>query len=74
MKKLTKKHREKLSIAHNGLSWGKHTEEYKQKMSNSMKGMKNHMYGKTHTKKWKMEMSEKIKKISPRSLNNNCGG
>jgi len=41
----------------------KHTKQSKEKISKSMKGEKNHFYGKYHSEETKKIISEKMKKI-----------
>ena len=56
--KLSEETKQKLS-GENHPMWGKqHSEETKQKMSESKQGEKNHMYGKTHTEESKRKLRE----------------
>ena len=53
--KLSEETKQRLSEAHVGKT---HTEEHTQKMSEALRGEKNHMYGKTHMEETRQKMSE----------------
>lgn len=56
--KYSEEARRKLSISHMGKSNGPLTENHKQKIGDSQRGEKNHMYGKKHTKESREKMSK----------------
>ena len=58
-KVFSQKTKQKMSIAKKGIS---HTEEHKRKISDSLKGEKNHFYGKSHNEESRKKMSESLKK------------
>lgn len=59
----TEEHKIKIGVSNVGKHFRKHTEEEKNKISNSLKGEKNHFYGKHHSEETKLLISEKCKAV-----------